>query len=553
MTTVRAFIAAVAGSGAAAAGFATVGRSLEDGRLGQLSLGLGLCALATAAAGAVVWLLWRALADTPGARRSSDAAAFRLDVVVSVLALPAETGLSWLTVAFATDGHTGAAWLSGGVALAVTPVWLYRLCGDLVRGTGPVGYPIVAALTVSAGSAGWLAVRFAVDGRWVDAVLLACALPMIPLGALGLRTVDDTDLAPDSNRGALAVTLLSLAPAIGLGGVTARLIMDGRVGPAVLSGAPALLLLLAALRWAGAWADARIASRTKLWSRSYGPQAHPGDVGEIRQVVREALEELYYPGHYAGVRPPVPYGYQEGLARLTERELRQLAQQVADRITSSVADRVTDRIAHQVAEAASDRIGTGLERRMSAGLSTLREELQRSVRTSVEEVVSGPPLANFTGFLSLHLLTDDRDSAGHGDGAVLAYAGSRLRLLLAVTQDDRARDVPAAQETAPDEEFFIFEPVHVQGGRDADTVEFEAVVDSTTLTPLPHRRTLPVGRGEKQNRVFAFQLPGQEGQHEVWFQLYQAGRLVQAVALTVHARPRTTEQPAKTGEAEVSE
>ncbi|MFF2902276.1 hypothetical protein [Streptomyces sp. NPDC057966] len=135
MPTVKAFLAAAGGSVAVIAGYGFVSRTLKDGNIVRLSLGLGLCALTAAAAGAFLWLQWGALADAPRPARTSHDTAFRWDVVVSVVALPAEVSLSWLTVVLA-DEHTGAAWLAGGVALALAPVWLYRLCGDLANRHG---------------------------------------------------------------------------------------------------------------------------------------------------------------------------------------------------------------------------------------------------------------------------------------------------------------------------------------------------------------------------------------------------------------------------------
>lgn len=550
--TVSAFLVAVGGSAAATAGYRFVAQSLEaDGSVGRLSLGLGLYALAAVAAGTVLWLLWRALADAPGRVRVDTS--FRLDVVVSVVALPAEVSLSWLTVVLAADEHTGAAWLAGGVALALAPVWLYRLCGGLARDAGSAGLAAVVALTVTAGSAGWLAVSFAVDERYGPAVALGCALPLIPLGALALRTVDGDHLTPVDDRGARAVTLLLLSPAAGLGGVTARAAVDRQVGLAVLTGLPALLLMLAARWWVGAWAHERMERGRIHRHRFEDPHARPVDrwrrEEEVRCAVRDALEEA---GYRAGGGYTVPARPSGGPGRLSPQELDALASRVAGTIASSVADRVTELLAEQIARAASDRIGSGVNRQVANGLETLRTDLQRSIRANVEEMVFGPPLANFTGFLSVHLGdgAGEGGGTGHRDGTVLAFAGSRIQLVLAVTQDDRARDVPASQETAPDRDFYIFEPVHVQGGREVPTVEFEAVVDSASLTPLPQRRTLPVARGEDQQRSFAFQLPEQEGRHEVWLQLYQAGRLVQALALTVHARPRVAETADEAGRRE---
>jgi hypothetical protein len=118
-----------------------------------------------------------------------------------------------------------------------------------------------------------------------------------------------------------------------------------------------------------------------------------------------------------------------------------------------------------------------------------------------------------------------------------------LGLVLFVVRDPRARGAAATQQTDPDRQFFVLEPVHVEGGRDEPTVQFEAIVDSRTLTPRPQRQTLRTQ--EEAQTVFRFQMPDKEGCHEVWFQLYQSGRLLQVIAVSIAVKATA---PADIGE-----
>ncbi|KDN78302.1 hypothetical protein DF19_39940 [Streptomyces olindensis] len=232
-------------------------------------------------------------------------------------------------------------------------------------------------------------------------------------------------------------------------------------------------------------------------------QVRKGVLAEVRQAVREG---------YASPGPRFPAG-----AAGPDLDLTALAREVADRASGPVTE--------------------GLKGDLKNHLTELHRQFERDVRAaihaSVKESVSGPSLSNFTGYLAIELDRGQRDVRAEG-GTITAPAGRRVKLFVSVVRDPRARDLPSVVESPPGRDFFVFEPVRVEGGRDTRTVSFDAMADSSTLTPLPQRRNLLVEN--EQQTAFEFRLPEEEGGHEVWFQLYQAGHLVQVVALKVEVR-----------------
>lgn len=250
------------------------------------------------------------------------------------------------------------------------------------------------------------------------------------------------------------------------------------------------------------------------------------------------------------------------VSEVSNRVLREVCEVLRDE-HEALAQRLTPgrlgkkdlgRLAQEVAQRTSKSVGERLGRQVADIKENSAQELRQALREGIEESVIGPPLVNFTGYFALQLeaglgyAADGAGGTGPTGGAayattVVASAGQRLGLVLFVVRDPRARDAASTQQTVPDRQFFALEPVHVEGGRDAPTVDFEAIVDSPTLNPSPHRRTLRT-QTEAQT-VFRFQLPDAEGLHEVWFQLYQSGRLLQVIAVSIAVRAAS---PADTGE-----
>ncbi|MFM9700075.1 hypothetical protein [Streptomyces europaeiscabiei] len=250
-------------------------------------------------------------------------------------------------------------------------------------------------------------------------------------------------------------------------------------------------------------------------------------VSEVSQRVLREVCEVLRDEHEALARRLTP-------GRLGKKDLGRLAQEIAQHTSKSVGERLGRQVADLQESSA--------------------QELRQALREGIEESVIGPPLANFTGYFALQLeaghghaadgAADTRPTGGAAHGTtVVASAGQRLGLVLFVVRDPRARGAASTQQTAPDRQFFALEPVCVEGGRDEPTVHFEAIVDSRTLTPSPQRQSL---RTQKEAQtVFRFQLPDEEGLHEVWFQLYQSGRLLQVIAVSIAVRAAA---PADIGE-----
>ncbi|MEU0198954.1 MULTISPECIES: hypothetical protein [unclassified Streptomyces] len=227
-----------------------------------------------------------------------------------------------------------------------------------------------------------------------------------------------------------------------------------------------------------------------------------------------------------------------GIRAEVRQALREEDASHASRFAATTAGEIdVSALAREVARRTAGPIGEGLKDDLKKHLTALHRQFERDVRdaihSSVKESVTGPALSNFTGYLAIELDRGQQDVRAEG-GTITAPAGQRVKLFVSVVRDPRAQDLPSVIESPPGRDFFVFEPVRVEGGRDTRTVSFDAMADSSTLTPLPQRRNLLV-ETERQT-AFEFRLPEEEGGHEVWFQLYQAGHLVQVVALKVEVR-----------------
>ncbi|QKW08650.1 hypothetical protein HUT18_22000 [Streptomyces sp. NA04227] len=232
----------------------------------------------------------------------------------------------------------------------------------------------------------------------------------------------------------------------------------------------------------------------------------------VREEVRRAIQEEYPAAARANPAP----------ATLAEPDLAELARNIAAEAADPVSLRLREHLTHVQRE--------------------FHQDVRDTIRTSLNASVTGPELTNFLGYLTIEL--DRRPGSGErsavrAEGGVLrAPVGGRVNLVLSVVRDRRAGSLATVVESRPGRDFFVFEPVRVEGGREAGTVSFEAMADSSTLTALPQRARLSV-RDEVQS-AFGLRMPEEEGSHEVWIQLYQAGHLVQVVALKIEAEQATS-------------
>ncbi|MCZ0991813.1 hypothetical protein [Streptomyces diastatochromogenes] len=266
------------------------------------------------------------------------------------------------------------------------------------------------------------------------------------------------------------------------------------------------------------------------------------------------------PSEYPGRRPP--HSFAEDTGPLPGSRLDQLAVDVADQVRSGLRADVRQAIrgehaslaeeeparamfteadlaqlAQEISDSAAEPVSRQLKDHLTYLQQNFHEDVRAAIRSTLEESVTGPPLTNFVGYFAIELdrrmQSEERPPVRVDGGTIKAPVGRRVNLVVSVVRDQRAANLPPVVASHPGKDFFVFEPVRVEGGRDARTVSFDVMADSSTLTPLPQRQNLLV-EDEKQT-TFRFQTSEEEGSHEVWFQLYQAGHLVQVVALKIKA------------------
>lgn len=204
--------------------------------------------------------------------------------------------------------------------------------------------------------------------------------------------------------------------------------------------------------------------------------------------------------------------------KLENRDLESLASKIAERALPSISAVVREDFAK-------------LARRM-------RDEME----ASVANVVNGPALVNFTGYLVLESLPDIGDGTLKIDnGQITATAGSELGLLMTITPDEGAKTSGQERGGGDHHSFLALQPINIESGVSGTSVEFYAIVDSPTLTVYPHRSKLTVSANNKAPRVSVTTiLPKGTGRHELWFQLYQFGHLIEVVAVAIEARAHSS-------------
>lgn len=249
----------------------------------------------------------------------------------------------------------------------------------------------------------------------------------------------------------------------------------------------------------------------------------------------------------AAVADRVHRDVREDVRTAVRDEYASLAQQ--ERAGATLAEPDLAQLARDIAQSAARPVSAHLGEHLTELQENLRRDVRAAVRMSLEESVTGPPLTNFVGYLAIELdrraQSEEQPSARAEGGTIKALAGRRVNLVVSVVRDLRAQGAASVVESGPGKDFFVFEPVRIEDGRDAPTASFDAMADSSTLTSLPQRRNLLVT--DESQTTFGFQMPGEEGCHEVWFQLYQAGHLVQVTALKIEVE--TAPPAAEPGEA----
>jgi hypothetical protein len=278
------------------------------------------------------------------------------------------------------------------------------------------------------------------------------------------------------------------------------------------------------------YADGSATDRPIVWSETQQASAVP-DLGNLRETLAAEVSRL--------AANEIQEIIQNGRALIFD-DIGELLRQQRDQLrgwlsTDALGPEELATLAEQIAAHAVGPVSTDLNRQMNELQSQFTQRLHATMQEVVSESVLGPPLANFTGYLTIEL---DRSSeqdphVRSDDGLISAGPGHQLKLIMSVVREERAAAV-APLDAGPDGSFLVLEPVVIEGGREAAVTEFDAVADCGTLTPLPRRKSMRVI--DDAQASFGFKLPDHDGRHELWFQLYQAGRLLQVIAIAVEVR-----------------
>ena len=198
-------------------------------------------------------------------------------------------------------------------------------------------------------------------------------------------------------------------------------------------------------------------------------------------------------------------------------------------IRSSDLERLSTSISRDI----SSDLGTRVSGRLETIASSLNDQVKTTVKTTVRAVV-GEPSPTYSGFLSISI--ENEGEATYTDsGNVEAQAGTVVRFLIAIVLDSRAAHVQASR-SRPGEDLLVVQPINMVGEQTALSVPFDIVAESSTLLPSPNRaRCLVPGTSSGGSQSVSVEMPADRKIFQLWIQLFQAGRLVQAVTLNLKA------------------
>jgi hypothetical protein len=234
MTLLRGSLVALLAAGAAVAliaGFGLLGKSLSHGQIGPLLGGFALSAVGLIAVGVAVGLVLLIVQDEASHPGTFSARWGR--ITLSFLALAAEAGMVWLLIEFAGAHRSAQAWIVGGAAfLLLGLVVLAWFSGGSLP--DDLGGTVLLSGVVVAGEVGlgWLAAEFAGEQQQAAAWLFGGLGLALLVAWMLLPEVADSDL-PDVVAAGLLFGMLGL-PAATLIGVAVKLGIEGQTIPAAI-------------------------------------------------------------------------------------------------------------------------------------------------------------------------------------------------------------------------------------------------------------------------------------------------------------------------------
>ncbi|MGW0179102.1 hypothetical protein [Nocardia sp. NPDC003345] len=187
---------------------------------------------------------------------------------------------------------------------------------------------------------------------------------------------------------------------------------------------------------------------------------------------------------------------------------------------------------------------TSSELRPPAVVAELKAHLDTVVERAVANALRGPELVAFTGFFGVELPTARRRTTEFTEGKIVAPSGTSIEIAVALSTRPTAASRLGRRSNFPNEQTVVFEKVEIPGPSAARTPSFEVLIDSGTVTAIPRRLTVDnTDRRNPTRHAVELRLPGLEDSHDIWFQLFQGGRLVQVVSLAVETRQNPAPEP----------
>ena len=159
-------------------------------------------------------------------------------------------------------------------------------------------------------------------------------------------------------------------------------------------------------------------------------------------------------------------------------------------------------------------------RKTSPPVVTLNSEKLRGwISEAVSDIMRGPKLDNFQGYVLAHFTGEDGNALKHSkNGNPMVHVETPCQLHVTLLQTSGELE----------EEAENFEWINISDGEDAGEVNFSIELDSYTLTPKIKKIPLTISKGQKSSVTFTLK-PETKGIHAIYAQVHQKNRLIQVV------------------------
>jgi hypothetical protein len=178
---------------------------------------------------------------------------------------------------------------------------------------------------------------------------------------------------------------------------------------------------------------------------------------------------------------------------------------------------ITDDAAAFVVRAAGSAVRSGWRRAPKEEVAAF---LRQAVSSSLNEVVAGPKLVNWSGYVHAEFEGGAPHEGGPEDGPVVVVQGGAAGTLRVIFTTHPSH--------APSEC-----PIDIADGMDADTAEFRLLPTSDHLSFEVRATDARVRRTGETTVSLPFTAPAEPGRHPAWVQILQRNRTMQVVTATV--------------------